>query len=269
MAINREVRELYEDETSSVRLEERKPARWLRSFPMRLTVLAAALLACGALMLFCDLSMSRWIATAPLPGFARKLIEMSEIFGHGLGVLAIILAAYHFDPRRRWALPRLVAVAYGGGLAANITKFLIVRVRPRGFDLALHDVWQTFLAWSPPWMRSSVNESFPSAHTATAAAFAVALTCLYPQARRFLFLLAAMVGVQRIVSQAHYPSDVCCGAAVGCLAAAALLSLPGSVAWLERLRQQDQSQPDRPAALEAVCRREPALSCDADSAAAA
>ncbi len=197
---------------------------------------AALLLAIGASALTIDLPLSRWVTTAAFPGFIRKLVEMGESFGHGLGVLLIVAAAYHFDPVRRWALPRLMVVTYCGGLAANLTKFLVVRIRPRGFDLASHDVWQTFLSWLPPWQRASVNESFPSAHTATAVAFAMALACLYPQARRFVFGLAALVGVQRVVSGAHYLSDVCCGAAVGWIAAVGLLRLPGSNAWFERLQ---------------------------------
>lgn len=218
---------------------ERRESPLAPSPARRLIAGAAVLLATGALALCVDLPVSRWATTTTFPGFVRKLIEIGEIFGHGLGVLVLVAAAYHLDPRRRWALPRLMLIAYGGGMAANLTKFLVVRLRPRGFDLASHDVWNTFLAWSPPWARSSVNESFPSAHTATAAAFAVALICAYPQARRFLVIAAAMVGVQRVMSGAHFLSDVCCGAAVGCLTAGALLSLPGSALWLQRLRRCD------------------------------
>ncbi|HVX60703.1 MAG TPA: phosphatase PAP2 family protein [Pirellulales bacterium] len=199
---------------------------------------AAVLVALGAASLTVDLPVSHWATTTVLPGSVRKLIEIGETFGHGIGVLLIVAAAYSLDPGRRWALPRLLAVTYGSGLAANLAKFVFVRTRPRGFDLATTDVWLTFQGWLPPWQRASVNESFPSAHTATAVAFAVALACLYPQARRFLFGLAALVGLQRVVSGAHYLSDVCCGAAVGWLAACAILSLPGSVAWRERLRGQ-------------------------------
>lgn len=199
---------------------------------------AAVLIALGAAALAIDLPVSHWATTTVFPGSLRKFIEIGETFGHGLGVLLLVGAAYSLDPARRWALPRLMAVTYCGGLAANLAKFVVVRTRPRGFDLATTDVWQTFLAWLPPWQRASVNESFPSAHTATAVAFATALACLYPQSRRFLFALAALVGLQRIVSGAHYLSDVCCGAAVGWLVASAVLRLPGSNAWLERLRRE-------------------------------
>ncbi len=222
-----------------VRKDETTGFEQTLDFPMRRPWLpAVVLVALGAAALTVDLPLSHWATTTAFPGSVRKLIEIGETFGHGIGVLLIVAAAYSLDPGRRWALPRLLAVTYGSGMAANLAKFVFVRTRPRGFDLATADVWLTFQGWLPPWQRASVNESFPSAHTATAVAFAVALACLYPQARRFLFGLAALVGLQRVVSGAHYLSDVCCGAAVGWLAACAILRLPGSVVWLERLRRQ-------------------------------
>lgn len=224
---------------STTLMDERAGGRQAADFPMRRPWLPAGVLfALGAAALTVDLPLSHWATTTVLPGSIRKLIEIGETFGHGIGVLLIVAAAFSLDPPRRWALPRLLAVTYGGGMAANLAKFVFVRTRPRGFDLATTDVWLTFHGWLPPWQRASVNESFPSAHTATAVAFAVALACLYPQARKFLFGLAALVGLQRVVAGAHYLSDVCCGAAVGWLAACAILKLPGSVAWLERLRRQ-------------------------------
>jgi membrane-associated phospholipid phosphatase len=199
---------------------------------------ALGLICAGALALAVDIPLSRWAIGAALPGGAlpgdlRKFVDLCEIFGHGLGVAAIAIALFHLDPGKRWALPRLLAIAYSGGLGANLLKFLVVRTRPHGFDLAASDVWHTLQDWT--WHRSSLNQSFPSAHTATAVAFAVALGAMYPHARRFFFALAVLVGVQRIASGAHYLSDVCCGAAVGWLIATALLRLPGSLRWLQRL----------------------------------
>jgi membrane-associated phospholipid phosphatase len=194
---------------------------------------ALCLLLLAALALPIDVPLSRWITGAALPGDLRRFVDLGEIFGHGLGVAVIVVALYNLDPPKRWAIPRLLAMTYSGGLLANAIKFLIVRTRPRGFDLATGHVWQTLQAWT--WQRSSLNESFPSAHTATAVAFAVALGAMYPHARRFFFALAVSVGVQRITSGAHFASDVCAGAAVGWFVAAIWLRLPGSAGWLRRL----------------------------------
>ncbi len=81
-------------------------------------------------------------------------------------------------------------------------------------------------------------QGFPSAHTATAAGFAAALIWLYPQGRLLFTVLAVLVGCQRIVSGAHFPSDVCFGAAAGCLAATFFLYVGRLPVWFDRLESR-------------------------------
>lgn len=57
--------------------------------------------------------------------------------------------------------------------------------------------------------------SFPSGHTVTAFALATAFGFLYPRLRVPAFLIAAMIGLSRVVLTAHYLSDVIAGAVVG------------------------------------------------------
>jgi len=57
--------------------------------------------------------------------------------------------------------------------------------------------------------------SFPSGHTVTAFALATAFSFLYPRLRVPAFLIAAMIGLSRVVLTAHYLSDVIAGAIVG------------------------------------------------------
>jgi membrane-associated phospholipid phosphatase len=57
--------------------------------------------------------------------------------------------------------------------------------------------------------------SFPSGHTVTAFAMATAFSFLYPRWSVPAFLIAAMIGLSRIVLTAHYLSDVIAGAVVG------------------------------------------------------
>jgi undecaprenyl-diphosphatase len=67
--------------------------------------------------------------------------------------------------------------------------------------------------------------SFPSGHAAVAAGFAAAMGWKYPHARPFFAILAVCAAAQRVVTSAHYPSDVAFGAAIGLLGAAACLGL--------------------------------------------
>ncbi|MEU6387926.1 phosphatase PAP2 family protein [Streptomyces sp. NPDC046939] len=63
--------------------------------------------------------------------------------------------------------------------------------------------------------------SFPSNHTALAAAAAVALWCVSRRLGALAVLAAAAMAVSRVWVGAHYPHDVLAGAAVGALTALA------------------------------------------------
>jgi membrane-associated phospholipid phosphatase len=71
--------------------------------------------------------------------------------------------------------------------------------------------------------------SFPSGHSASAFAFAVAATRELPEAGQVLLPLAAGVAYSRVYLGVHYPSDVIAGgafgAAVGTAARSALRNL--------------------------------------------
>jgi membrane-associated phospholipid phosphatase len=63
--------------------------------------------------------------------------------------------------------------------------------------------------------RQPVTTSFPSGHAASAAAFATAVTLEAPAIGVPLGVLAAGVAASRVVTGAHFPSDVAAGAALG------------------------------------------------------
>lgn len=65
------------------------------------------------------------------------------------------------------------------------------------------------------WVRMPTSGSFPSGHSASAAAFAVAVGDVTPPLRTPLRVAASVVAFSRVYTGAHYPSDVLVGAAVG------------------------------------------------------
>ena len=140
-------------------------------------------------------------------------LEVSEIFGHGIGATFVVIAAVVLDPAGLRNSPWLIAGSLGSGCAANLLKLAIPRIRPRDFDLVTGKVWQTFVLGSD---EAKSMQSMPSAHTATAVGLAIVLTAICPRGRFLFAALAMLVGLQRIATQAHFPSDVCGGAAVGC-----------------------------------------------------
>ncbi|MGO4534031.1 bifunctional phosphatase PAP2/diacylglycerol kinase family protein [Leifsonia sp. 2MCAF36] len=78
--------------------------------------------------------------------------------------------------------------------------------------------------------RTPTSPSFPSGHTASAAAFATGVALEWPTAGGALAPLAAGVGYSRLHTGAHWFSDVAGGAAIGAGAALALKAVAPAVA---------------------------------------
>jgi undecaprenyl-diphosphatase len=77
--------------------------------------------------------------------------------------------------------------------------------------------------------RSPTSPSFPSGHTASAAAFATGVALEWPAAGAALAPVAAGVGYSRLHTGAHWMSDVAGGAAIGAGAALALRAVAPAV----------------------------------------
>lgn len=107
-----------------------------------------------------------------------------------------------------------VAIA-ASGIVAQVVKHIVGRARPKLFavdgpysfhGLSIQNVWA----------------SFPSGHTTSAFAAAVALGYMRPRWRVWLLGAAVVIGLSRVLVGAHYPSDVVGGAALGSLVSLAL-----------------------------------------------
>lgn len=212
-------------------------------------ILSAVLGVCGCLSLFVDSTISGQLAEPPhefrfIGGDLKKLISLSEVFGHGTGVAMVVLAVFALDLQNRWKVGLLIATAFGAGLMANVAKFLgVARQRPHAFDFS-QPIWDSFyqtfpfLHWfSQEELRQAAYQSFPSGHSATAAGLCVGLCYLYPHARWYFLLVAGLACFQRVAFRMHFTSDAFLGAALGMATATLLLMygrVPQMVAWAER-----------------------------------
>jgi len=176
--------------------------------------LFGAFFAAGTVATTADCALARWLASGPCPAWLWHVLEICERFGDGLMVVFVAAAVFLLDPHKRWALPRVVGGPWLAGLTANLVKMSIVRIRPRHFELA-GDVWSSFGRWLPLASAGSMGQSFPSGHSATAFGMAAVLAWLYPGGRWLFFSMAVLVAVQRMVSGAHFLSDVLVGAGLG------------------------------------------------------
>jgi membrane-associated phospholipid phosphatase len=215
----------------------------LQRFRARL-LLGAVVLGClGGLALAIDLPAAQWCKTARIPKELLRVLNFAEVFAHGTGVAALLALVLVLDPtlrptqssprrsgdRRhpgRIAFVQMIGAAFAGGLIVDAIKATVERVRPRAADLtALASAFGTFdaAALAQPATSHADVSSFPSGHAAVAAGFAAALAWRYPRAAAAFATIAALAAAQRIVTSAHYPSDVACGAAIGLVGAAICL----------------------------------------------
>jgi membrane-associated phospholipid phosphatase len=70
-----------------------------------------------------------------------------------------------------------------------------------------------------PFAGTEAYASLPSAHAITAAALALAVASVWPQARLPMILYALLIAGSRLVLLAHHPSDVVAGALIGVVGA--------------------------------------------------
>ncbi len=115
-------------------------------------------------------------------------------------VVAGLLAGVGGRRGRRAAARGLVGIAIASAVVNGPLKLLVHRARPRK---------------RAPLVPTPRTSSFPSGHSASAFAFAVAASRELPPATALLVPLAATVSYSRVYVGVHYPSDVLLGATLG------------------------------------------------------
>lgn len=135
-----------------------------------------------------------------------------------MAICGATIAAGLAGGNKRLALAgvRMLAAHFVATQAKNFVKQRVDRTRPRSRSGA-HD-------HKPTKGRSKAKEetSFPSGHSAGAAAVAAAFARDYPQYRAAAYGVAGVVALTQIPRCAHYPSDVGVGVAIGVAAEAAV-----------------------------------------------
>lgn len=149
-----------------------------------------------------------------MPGDIRAFFQCLSFFGHGTGCLIAGSLIWTLDRNNKSAIPLLAGSVLTAGAIATVIKITVQRPRPFVDPASLADG----VTLNEAVFHNSL-QSFPSGHTATAFALAMALSILYRQGKPLFFLFAILVGIQRIISQNHFPSDVVGGALVGILSA--------------------------------------------------
>ena len=145
--------------------------------------------------------------------WTESAIRIVNRFGGGVNpgliVLFFLFAGVCYRERRWVAYAVAMGIAgIGAGLAAQIVKHLVGRARP--------ELWLGPAHYAP-----GSSTSFPSGHTV--GAFALAGVLVFASKswplRVIAFVLAAAVGMSRILAFRHWTSDVTASAVLGLVAA--------------------------------------------------
>jgi membrane-associated phospholipid phosphatase len=156
-----------------------------------------------------DERLLRFLRTAGhTPAAERAVARFSRLGEHGGMWIAIGGCGCAVDPARRSRWARAVGCVVGAYVLNTTIKLVCRRRRPQ-------------LEGLPPLASTPTKLSFPSAHSATAFAGALAYSRLGLPAGP-LYGLAGATAVSRLYLGLHYPSDVVAGAALGTAVSAAL-----------------------------------------------
>jgi membrane-associated phospholipid phosphatase len=147
---------------------------------------------------------TRWLAQygqsvcTPVAALLVWRMDFSRGFGNGVKIIVAVLST---------------------SITCMLLKRLIGRVRPGRAEAG------KFLG--PALRHANHRESFPSSHSACAVALSTALAMMYPSAAPVFWGLAIACAVLRYLLDAHWPSDVLGGSAIGYfIASIALVHIP-------------------------------------------
>ena len=178
-----------------------------------------------------DRAVYRAVATTPTPTLDEPLRALTSAADHSKLWLASAALLFAVGGRRgrRAAITGVASVAATAAIVNLPLKLAGARHRP---DADAAGVPESRRVSMP------VSASFPSGHSASAAAFAAGVSSVLPALGAPLGVAAASVGYSRVHAGVHYPGDVVVGAIVGA-------SIGDLVAWAgARLHDRRRSVSD-------------------------
>lgn len=157
--------------------------------------------------------VNRWRA----PRWVRWWMLLATRAGDGwLWAMAGIAVLLSSDPERFHAMEAAGLAVSAGIVIFHKIKRVFCRRRP--CDIEPH-CWGQLATRHNKRGNSAMRDtfSFPSGHSTTAFAVALALGSFYPEIRPVLLILAANVAISRVIIGMHFVSDVLVGSGIGAL----------------------------------------------------
>jgi len=140
-------------------------------------------------------------------GDVKRESRWAAQYGQAACTAVAVALVWQLDPPRRGAAIALIIGSAATSVLSMLVKRLLGRVRPGRPEAG------RFLG--PTLRHANFRESFPSSHSANAVTLTVFLAVLYPQAKVVFWALAILCATLRYLLDAHWPSDVLGGIALG------------------------------------------------------
>ena len=179
--------------------------------------LVLILLAGCAILMFLERRGLKTTLALTFKGDVKRESRWLAQYGQAICTAVAALLVWQLDAARPQAPFAILAATVGASVASMLVKRLLGRVRPGRENAG------KFLG--PTLKHANFRESFPSSHSACAVALSVVLAQLYPPAAVTFWGLALTCALLRYVLDAHWPSDVLGGIALGYVVAHAALFL--------------------------------------------
>jgi membrane-associated phospholipid phosphatase len=177
---------------------------------MNLAVVIGLLAVCALMMVLESRGLPTTLALSFKGDIKRESRWLAQ-YGQFVCTAAVVAIIWQLDPRRRWGVIVLAIAVSATSLCAMLIKRTLGRIRPGRENAG------KFLG--PSFRHSNHRESFPSSHSACAVALTVMLTHFYPQGAITFWTLALICAGLRYLMDAHWPSDILGGIALGYLVA--------------------------------------------------
>jgi membrane-associated phospholipid phosphatase len=172
------------------------------SLPLLLGLLAA----CAVMMVLERRGLPTTLSLAFKGDIKRESRWLAQ-YGQFVCTFVAALLVWQLDVGHRWHVVPILVALFAASVASMLIKRAVSRVRP-GREHA-----GRFLG--PSLKHANYKESFPSSHSACAVALSMILSIQYPQATATFWGLALTCAVLRYLLDAHWPSDVLGGIALG------------------------------------------------------
>src|SRR4051812_1935206 len=175
---------------------------------MSLFLLIGLLIACGVMMLI-ERSGVPTTLKLSFKGDLKRESQFLAQWGQSVATPLVALVMWQLDhsPAHKHAPWILLCAVLGTSASCFCLKRIFGRVRPNRENAG------KFLG--PSLKHANYRESFPSSHSACAVALSVFLAGVYPDGIITFWALALITSILRYALDAHWPSDVLGGIALG------------------------------------------------------